>query len=253
MVHRWLPALVVLAWGCSSDSTPGNQPEADASTLGNDGGETSEPSSSDTDTSSTTETSSTGSETSSDTETSETSTTVADAGPDADTDADVPQCEALGTARCGNDFDCDDYSSMDYDAALGDLQLRCDDFAYQKAYAGEGCGYLILKYAFGAGDTFMAFYDEDSHEVVGWRFAGDAGSGACAGEVPSECFEYGFDAPPDGEQLCLDAGTPTGDADADLPDADVPDADLPDADMPDADSPDATAPDGAADASDAAQ
>ena len=148
-------------------------------------------------------------------------------------------------------FDCAEAS---YSQAVAHAADRCGEFVYQSIHTGEGCGYLIVKYTFGAGDTFMAFYDKDSHDVVGWRFMSDTEFGACAGEVPEQCFEYGFTAPPNGVNLCPGAGAPYASPDA-SPDADVPDADVPDADVPDGNAPETNLPDagpldGSVDASD---
>lgn len=253
--------VVGLLVGCSSDPTPHVDVEPDASTGGDgDAGNASDTSHADTDVSSTSNGTSGGSETSSDTnttsaetDTSDTSSSMADDDgglsdnlPDADVDSDggFAQCDPLSEAEC-TEFGCTDYSLVDYSVARSEFST-CNEFVHESAYAGEGCGYLILKRAFGAGDTFMAFYDEASGEIAGWKFLGDTGSGSCGGDVPTECFEYGHAAPPNGVSLCSDAGAPP---DADVPDAMVPDADVPDTDVADAEVPDAEVPDAAGEAS----
>lgn len=243
--------LVLMVAGCSSDATPGSGVDVDASTGDTQidaGGTTS---GSDSNSSATTDTKTDGTDTA--TEGSDTSTTT-DTSDDGGVSTDVPDADiALDSGL----LECKPLSGpvQHYSEAKQALAAThtCGDLV-QAAYTGESCGYLVLSYTFGAGDTVTSYYDLETQEMVGQRLVPDAGAGTCTGEVPTGCFSYGGHPSNDAERLCSEGGAPDASPDGSTPDADVPDADVsdePDADAPDASGQDAPTVDGSVDASSA--
>jgi hypothetical protein len=104
----------------------------------------------------------------------------------ASADAQTGQCASLDGACEWWGIGCGDYAST-----RAELAERCDPtFRFRRYYAGEGCGYLILAYVYGAGDTITAFYDPESGALMGMHSVSDTLTMECAGEVPTECLKY---------------------------------------------------------------
>lgn len=236
-------ALVLIVAGCSSEGTPNDDATFDASTgeTKADAGE--DTTDSETDTSSTTDTATEGTATSATTDTDDGGTSIdAPDAPDADVELDsgLLQCEPFSAPL-------KKYSEAKQELAAAH---SCSDSA-QRAYAGESCGYLVLSYTYGAGDTVTTYYDLDSQELVGRRSVPDVEPGTCEGEVPTGCFSYGGHPGNDRERLCSDVDSGLLDASPDdtrdtMDGSDVPDSD---ADVSDASVPDASTVDGSVDAS----
>src|SRR5690606_2210847 len=152
--------LVLMVAGCSSDATPRGDVDVDASTGDTtfDGGTTSgfeNSSSATTDT----ETETDGTDTA--TESSDTSATT-ETSDDGGASTDVPDADVeldSGLLRC-KPFSAPLETYSEAKQALA-ANHSCGD-PIHTAYAGESCGYLVLSYTFGAGDTVTQYYDLDT-------------------------------------------------------------------------------------------
>jgi hypothetical protein len=102
-------------------------------------------------------------------------------------------CPALNLTNCGAAYGC-----VNLDAASEKWLEQCS--AYDVNIRHEGCGYDILQHSYGEGDTFLAFYHPESGELKGWWNESDTLEITCAGAVPRECLDYGFDSP--GVNVC---------------------------------------------------
>lgn len=82
-----------------------------------------------------------------------------------------------------------EYLCADYAAGRSELEQYCESFSPIRT--GHACGYRVLKFVYGAGDTFISLCDPELVLLRGFWSVTDTNLVNCAGDVPEACAVRG--------------------------------------------------------------